>query len=107
MFEKWTPEREERSRQASSAFARTSVFTRMNPQSVEDIYGPGRSSLQWSVVFSALAILVPMLSVVAVFFALRCRHQHGPRWLVALVAALWCALLGSAFRAFGGLPIIP
>ena len=105
---KWTPEREQRSRHASHAFGRgSSVWMRMLPQSIDDVYGPGRASLEWSVILSALTILVPMLVVPAIYFALRCRRQHGPRWLVALLAACWCALLGSAFRLFGGLPIIP
>src|ERR1700749_4910587 len=106
-MEKWTPEREARSRHAARAYGRTSVWTRMIPQSIEDIYGPGRTSLQWSVTLSALTILVPMLCVGGIYFALRCRRQGGERWLVALLAAIWCAFLGSAFRWFGGLPIIP
>jgi hypothetical protein len=106
--EKWTPEREARSRHASHAFGRgSSVWMRMLPQSVEDVFGPGRASLQWSVILSAFTILVPMLGIGAIWFALRCRRQNGARWFAALLAACWCMVLGAAFRLFGGLPIIP
>lgn len=105
---KWTPEREQQSRHASRAYGRgSSVWMRMLPQTVEDVFGPGRASLQWSIILSAFTILVPMFSIAAIWFALRCRRQKGDRWLAALLAACWCALLGIAFRLFGGLPIIP
>jgi hypothetical protein len=105
---KWTPEREQRSREASRAFGRgSSVWMRMLPQTVDDVFGPGRASLQWSIILSAFTILVPMLAIGAIWFALRCRREKGPRWLAALLAACWCTLLGVAFRLFGGLPIIP
>ena len=103
----WTAEHEERSRHASRAYGRSSVWFRMLPQSVDDVWGPGRSSLQWSVVLSALTILVPVLALGAIGFALRCRRQRGERWLAALIAACWCLFLGVAFRRAGGLPIIP
>ena len=79
----------------------------MLPQSVDDVFAPGRASLEWSIILSALTILVPMLVVGAVFFALRCRRQKGARWRAALIAAIWSAFLGVIFRSVGGLPIIP
>jgi hypothetical protein len=104
----WTPERDRRSRDASRAFARrSSVWTRMLPRTMEDLYGPGRKSLQWSVVCSAFAIIVPALALGGIWFALRCRRANGDRWRAALAAACWCAVLGVAFRHAAGLPAVP
>jgi hypothetical protein len=71
------------------------------------LYQPGRSSLEWSVLCSALSLILPVAIVFALLFARRARRRGSPRWLAALLAAVWCGLLGVYVRFAFGFPIVP
>jgi len=68
---------------------------------------PGRGAFEWSVMFSAIALLFPIAAVAALGFAARARRLGASRWGVAVACALWCALLGALFRLRLGLEILP
>jgi len=68
---------------------------------------PGRARLEAAVLLAALAILVPVLAPAGVGAALTARSAGHPRWLAALVAALWCGLLGAALRGAVGMELLP
>jgi len=68
---------------------------------------PGRAPLEVSVLASAIAILIPICVVVAIPAALVARRAGNGRWLAALLAAIWCGLLGSAVRYLLGVGLIP
>jgi hypothetical protein len=68
---------------------------------------PARSSLEWAVLFSAVALLVPAAVVPALGFVARARRRGSPRWRTLLGAAAWCALLGVVFRLVLGLEVLP
>ena len=70
-------------------------------------FEPGRGSLEWAVMFSALSLVVPVLGVVAIWFALRARRLQSSRWLLVLIASLWCIFLGVVVRIGLGLEIVP
>ncbi|MHB8681855.1 MAG: hypothetical protein ACYDA2_07155 [Acidimicrobiales bacterium] len=68
---------------------------------------PGQGSFEWSVMFAATAVLLPMTGLVGVAFALRARRLGSRRWLAALLAAGWCVLLGCLLRVRLGMAIVP
>lgn len=72
-----------------------------------DVFAPGRPSLELSVLLSALAIVIPMLSIGAGLFAVRSSRQGHPRARAALIAAVWCGVLGVIIRLGGGLEVLP
>ena len=107
-MEKWTPEREERSRHASHAFGRgSSVWMRMLPQSVDDVFAPGRASLEWSIILQRADDSPADARRRRRLLRIALPPAEGSRWLAALIAAIWSAFLGVIFRSVGGLPIIP
>ena len=67
----------------------------------------GRASFEWAVLFSSLSLLSPALGVFAVGFSLRARRLGSPKWVVVLVASLWCVVLGAIVRIGFGLEIVP
>ncbi|MHB8467303.1 MAG: hypothetical protein ACYDH6_22195 [Acidimicrobiales bacterium] len=81
------------------------LLTRGRPQA--DLYAPGRGFLEISILLSALAILIPVCAAGAVPAALLARRAGNRRWLAALLAALWCALLGAALRSVLALAVVP
>jgi hypothetical protein len=102
----WDYERERRSREAAKLYRR-GVMPFFGPPDPDVLWAPGRSSLEWSVALSAIAIVAPVCSLGAAGFAIRCRRAGGQRWRAALLAAVWCGLIGIAFRRVGGLGLIP
>jgi hypothetical protein len=68
---------------------------------------PGRGALEVSVLLSALAILVPVCSLGAVVSAVVSRRSGSPRWLAALIAAIWCGMLGVVVRYVIGIELVP
>jgi hypothetical protein len=68
---------------------------------------PGRGSLEWSVMCSALTLVVPVLGLAALGLAVRARNQGSTRWLVAVLAAPWCAFLGALLRLRLGFEVLP
>lgn len=71
------------------------------------VWQPGRASLEWSILCSAVGLLFPLLALVGAGFAIRARRQGSPRWLAALLAALWCLVLGGSVRLALGFGFIP
>ncbi len=67
----------------------------------------GRASLEWAVLFAALALLFPEAAVVGMVFAGRARRHGCARWRAALAACIWCGLLGAVIRARLRLGIVP
>lgn len=78
-----------------------------SPGRVEDLWAPGRSSLEGAVLCATLAILCPLAALGSIAFALRTRRAGNGRWMAALLAGVWCCFLGSMLRAIAGLPLIP
>jgi hypothetical protein len=68
---------------------------------------PGRVPLEGSLLLSAVSILVPVLSPAAAGCAVLARRAENPSWRAALVAALWCGVLGLAVRGFFGAGLLP
>jgi len=68
---------------------------------------PGRARLEAAVALAALAILVPALAPAGAGVALTARRAGNPRWLAALLAALWCGLLGASMRGAVGMGLLP
>lgn len=71
------------------------------------LFAPGRGALEASVILSALTLLVPVCCVGAVGFATVARRAGNRRWLAALVAGVWCGVLGLALRAVLGMGVVP
>jgi len=86
---------------------RPSGMTPVRSQGIDDVWTPGRPSLEWAVVLAALGILVPVVALGSAGFALRARRQGSPRWLAALLASLWCLGLGLVLRRAGGIGVFP
>lgn len=97
----------------SSRIFRTAIGgrpSRLHPDGdarADELWAPGRGMLELSVLASALTILVPVLVLGAIGCAVVARRRGHPRGTVALVAAVWCLLLGVALRHVVGLPIVP
>lgn len=68
---------------------------------------PGRGFLELSVLLSAAAILVPLCCPGAVVAAVAARRAGNRRWLAAVLAAVWCGLLGIFLRGIVGMGIAP
>jgi hypothetical protein len=70
------------------------------------LFAPGRLALEAAVLLAALAILVPLCAPGAMACALTARHRGNRRGLAALVAAVWCGVLGLVLRRALGLGIL-
>jgi hypothetical protein len=68
---------------------------------------PGRASLEWAALFSALALIFPLSALIGVGFVLRARHQGVPRWVPAAALALWCGVLGLVLEGVLGTRLLP
>lgn len=68
---------------------------------------PGRVALELSILLSALAILVPVCALGAIPAALVARRSGNSRWLAALIAGVWCLLLGVVVRGLTGMGLFP
>jgi hypothetical protein len=84
-----------------------SVITRRRDGGAALLFAPGRRWLEASVLAAAVSLLVPSLAVVAVGAALLSRRAGNSRWLAALLAALWCGLLGTVVRGALGIAVVP
>lgn len=71
------------------------------------LFAPGRARLELSVLLAAVALLFPVSAFGAMAAALLARRSGHQRWSAALVAGLWCGLLGVAVRASLGLATFP
>jgi hypothetical protein len=67
----------------------------------------GRASVEWSVCAAAFALLFPELALLGVAFAIRSRRHGSPRWLAALLASVWCGILGVIVRLYVHLGVAP
>jgi hypothetical protein len=76
----------------------TSMGDSEKRMSYDDLSSSGRSSFDWSVLCSALALAMPLSGVLAVYFADRSRRRGYRRWRSAFVMGLWCTLLGALIR---------
>lgn len=72
-----------------------------------DFTAPGRSSFDWSVLFAALALLIPVAGLFSLVFAERARRRGYPRWKSALAAGIWCLVLGVALRGIMHVGVFP
>ena len=72
-----------------------------------ELVAPGRSSFEWSVMFAALSLLVPVLAALGLLFAERARRRGSSRWFAGGLAALWCGLLGAFIRIRLGIQVVP
>jgi hypothetical protein len=68
---------------------------------------PGRGWLEWSILFSAVALLFPEAGIVALVTACLAARARSPRGLSVTLAAVWCLLLGLGARQYLGLPLLP
>jgi hypothetical protein len=71
------------------------------------LFAPGRGWLEGSIVLAAFSILVPMLSLLSILCSLGARRAHNSRWLAALIAAIWCGILGVVVRTAMGMGVLP
>jgi len=71
------------------------------------VWQPGRAAVEWSILCGAVGLLFPLLALIGAGFALRARRQGSTRWLAALLAALWCAVLGGIVRLAVGFGLFP
>ena len=71
------------------------------------IPAPGRGWLELSVLASAIAIIVPISSALALVSAVLARRAASPKWRAAAGAAVWCGLLGLVVRTGLGGGLIP
>lgn len=83
--------------------------TQSPPQETDTpmVWQPGRGALEWSILCSAIGLLFPLLALAGAGFALRARLQGNSRWLAALLAALWCLILGGSVRLALGFGLVP
>ena len=68
---------------------------------------PGRGAFELSLALCGLSLVFPWLAAGAVLAAARAWWQASPRAWNAGVAAVWCALLGLAVRAYLGFGVFP
>jgi hypothetical protein len=71
------------------------------------VWQPGRAAIEWSILCCAAGLLFPVLAVAGAGFALRARHLGSPRWLAALLCAVWCAVLGGTLRVGLNFSLVP
>src|ERR1700681_3711666 len=62
-------------------------------EDVPIVLAPGRGWLELAVLLAAAGIVIPLCGVLAVPVVLKARRAGSPRWLAALLAAVWCSLL--------------
>jgi hypothetical protein len=98
---------EDRILRAAAVGGRPIHIGRRQTLEASDFWAPGRSSLQWSVILSAFTLLIPVAAIGALSFAVRARHQGSPRWMAAVIAAVWCFILGATVRTVFGIGIVP
>ncbi len=84
-----------------------SGIPRRDPLPDSQLFAPGRAWLELSILAAALAIVLPVLSTVALLGALGARARGNRRWLAAALAAIWCGFLGVAVRSHLGMGLVP
>lgn len=77
------------------------------PVDLSHLAEPGRSWLEWSIMFSALALIFPEAGVLSLVMARLAARAHSPRATAATVVALWCLLFGLGIRLLLGFPALP
>jgi hypothetical protein len=71
-------------------------------------YGePGRAAFELSLALCALALVFPWVGVGAVLAAARSWQKGSRRAWRALLAALWCCILGLVIRGYLGVGVFP
>jgi hypothetical protein len=83
------------------------VTSSQTPANTQDFFEPGRASFDWSLLFSALAIVVPVSGLVAMMLSQRARQRSSARWKVAMAMAVWCTALGVGARLVLHVGVIP
>jgi hypothetical protein len=68
---------------------------------------PGRAAFELALALSALALVFPWVVIGALAAAIRARRQGSSRAGRAVVAALWCCLLGIVVRTYLGFGVFP
>lgn len=71
------------------------------------ILAPGRAWLECSIILSALTMLVPALACGAFVCAVMARRSDNPRATAALLASVWCGMLGLGLRTATGIGYLP
>ena len=74
---------------------------------IADLSAPGRSSFDWSVLFAAVALAVPVSGLIGLCFADRSRRKGYARWKAALLINVWCLFLGMMIRGLLHVGVLP
>ncbi len=78
-----------------------------SPDRALRLFAPGRKALEAAIGLAAVAIVMPVVSIAAIWFAIAARRAENPRGTAAVVAAVWCGVLGTFLRFTLGFPVIP
>ena len=68
---------------------------------------PGRSVFELSLALSALSLVFPWVVIGSIGAAVAARRRGSSRAGRAVIAALWCCLLGLAVRMYLGFGVFP